>query len=370
MWEKAFERTSCRWRRWAIGVALGGALPLLGGVGPSGACSEVFFHRGGETISARTMDLATEDWAMLLVSPRDMERESLPGPRGIPPLRWTARWSSVGIACFGSSVVADGMNERGLSAGALVLGETALPSLSGDRPGLNMGQWVQFFLDTCASVAEAVAAAEGVAPIPLVTEGQSWPLHIVLHDASGDSAVLEFLRGTLEVSRGPEVTVVTNDPPYRRHQQSRPRSPDLRRIPGDSTSPSRFLRGSALLEALPVPPSNAQARAMAWGVIQHLSMTPGAGIIPGTEIRPITLWTAVRDHRARRYFFRPTAHPQLHWVDVAETLLPMRFLPLYGELPPGDVSGALRPVPPDQPLAAPGLALSEDLPESGFFPRP
>lgn len=119
------------------------------------ACSRILSNDNGQAnIVGRTMDLYRFDDAKMAVFPRGMERVSLAG--GDSPLKWNSRYGSVAVTTLGVATT-DGMNEQGLVANLLYLGDTKYEARD-DRPGLSNLQWAQYVLDNFATVEEAVKA--------------------------------------------------------------------------------------------------------------------------------------------------------------------------------------------------------------------
>lgn len=112
-----------------------------------------------------------------------------------PGLTWTSKYASVTFNPFGRDFPDDGMNEAGLFIGEMSLGSSTFPANEG-KPKIFMSLWMQYVLDTCASVGEAVEAASAFA-----IDGWGW--HFFAADRSGASATLEFLDGALVVHAGP-----------------------------------------------------------------------------------------------------------------------------------------------------------------------
>ncbi|WP_371822229.1 linear amide C-N hydrolase [Martelella soudanensis] len=111
------------------------------------------------------------------------------------------------------------MNEAGLVANMLWLVASEYPKNDGTNPEMSLSIWAQYFLDNYGSVAEAVVDIEAN-PFDAVTAdvpdqpGRLAKVHLSLSDASGDSAILEWLDGELVIHHGPEYRTMTNDPPY------------------------------------------------------------------------------------------------------------------------------------------------------------
>ena len=130
--------------------------------------------------------------ALVLVNPRGVEKVSLLERQ---PARWTSRHGSVTFNQYGKDNPTGGVNERGLVVELMELQETRYPAPD-SRPALGALEWIQYQLDNFATVDEAIAGARRV------RIGTVAPLHFLLADRSGDSAVIEFLHGRMMVRRG------------------------------------------------------------------------------------------------------------------------------------------------------------------------
>ena len=121
------------------------------------ACTRVvYMGPDGTVLTARSMDWKEDSRSNLWIFPRGMERS---GEVGGNPLTWTSRYGSVVTSAY-DICSTDGMNEAGLVANLLWLAESAYPEWDGSTPGLSIAAWVQYILDTCATVDEAVAEME------------------------------------------------------------------------------------------------------------------------------------------------------------------------------------------------------------------
>ncbi len=110
------------------------------------------------------------------------------------------------------------MNEAGLVANLLWLSESEYPDWNGDEPAMSISLWAQYVLDNFATVAEAVEhiREEEFVVVTDHVPGQDRlaTLHLSLSDASGDSAVLEYVDGELVIHHDREYRVMTNSPTF------------------------------------------------------------------------------------------------------------------------------------------------------------
>ena len=128
-----------------------------------------------------------------------------------PGTKWTSAYGVVGMDAFGQpGTMTDAMNERGLVRRAPVhaglLGQYT-PAENQDPASLMsiVFDTVAYVLGVSATVAEAAAAMSKATVWPYIFGpfGFAPPAHLVLHDASGKSAVIEWRDGEMTVFDNP-----------------------------------------------------------------------------------------------------------------------------------------------------------------------
>lgn len=280
------------------------------------ACSRVFWSNKINKATARTTDLYIDDRPAFVISPRGIERD---GGIGENSIKWTSKYGSVAITAFGGKVTTEGMNEKGLSGHLLYLQDSEYEE-SDSRKSLSNLLWVQYMIDNCASVKEAIESLENVHIGSVATEGREWPIHACLEDASGDSAIIEFVKKKLVIHHGSQFTVMTNEPPYdvqiknlQRYKYFGGTLP----LPGDIDSLSRFVRCSAFLKTLPEPSDIRESIGYLLGVIRTAQVPFGAEDTSSslTEDTWATRWTSVTDMTNLKYYFNSTSTPNIVWID-------------------------------------------------------
>ncbi len=285
------------------------------------ACTRaVYTGTDGTVITARSMDFAVDIPTDLWVLPRGIARTGETGPNS---LGWTARYGSVVASGFGIATT-DGVNEAGLNANLLWLVQSQYPEFGeGSKPGLAISLWAQWALDNFATVAEAVAALRAE-PFTLVTDdlpgqpGRKTTVHLSLSDATGDSAIIEYVGGRQVIHHGRAYRVMTNDPLYEEQLALNAYWKAVggtAMLPGSSRAADRFVRASFYLDALPKDLSPDVALASMFGIIRNVS-TPFGFVTPQSPNNSSTLWRAVFDHRRKLYFFDSTFAPNTIWVDL------------------------------------------------------
>lgn len=296
-----------------LATAVGGA------VAPASACTRVvYLGENQDVITARSMDWQSDIATNLWVLPRGIARN---GQAGRDSIHWKAKYGSVVASGFDISTT-DGLNEAGLSANLLWLVESEYPAQRGRKPGLVISLWAQYMLDNFATVAEAVAALERE-PYALVTddlpgESRQATLHLALSDASGDSAIVEYIGGKQVIHHDRAYQVMTNSPVFNQQLALNAYWQQIGgtvMLPGTNRSADRFARASFYINAIPKSEDPVVALASVFSVIRNVSVPYGI-TTPDQPNISSTRWRTVADHKRRLYFFESALTPNTFWVDL------------------------------------------------------
>ncbi len=288
------------------------------------ACTRFIYESGtNDAIVGRSMDWAEDPDTDLWSFPRGLGRDGGAGPGSV---KWTAKYGSVSASFYNIGTV-DGMNDAGLVANALYLVESDYgDAKASGKPLISIGAWTQYALDNYATVAEAVDALtkEPFAIVaPELPNGRKAGGHLSLADASGDSAIFEYLGGKLVIHHDRKYTVMTNSPTF--DQQLAINTywkgvNGLNFLPGTISSPDRFVRMSWSLSAAPKEKDPRLAVATAFSLIRAISVPLGLAD-PDKPNIAATIWRTVSDTDAGRYFFESAYSPSIFWVDLAKLKL-------------------------------------------------
>ena len=211
---------------------------------PAGACSRVtWLGPNGMVITGRSMDWPYSFHSHLYAVPAGSTQD---GDGGANSLTWTRKYGAIEVAGTTDpngpiDGVFDGMNTAGLVANLLYLGESDFgPAPTDDRPRLSFAGWVDYVLTSYATVKEVVDAFTDpkiyIVPINFGPGAAAHPtVHLSVTDASGDSAIIEYLDGKPVIHHGRQYQVMTNSPTYdrqvgRRRQEQGPAR--LHPVPG------------------------------------------------------------------------------------------------------------------------------------------
>ena len=278
----------------------------------------VYLGTGERIVTGRSMDWEVEIGTNLWALPRGVERTGSAGPGS---LEWTSKYGSVVASGYDISTT-DGLNEAGLAANLLWLAESQYPSGEGTHSALSLSLWAQYILDNYATVAEAVAALTAT-PLHIMTievPGQQRlaTLHLALSDASGDSAIVEYIDGEQVIHHGREFQVMTNSPIFDKQLAISEYWKEIGgtvMLPGTNRAADRFVRASFYIDAVPKTADPLEAVAVALGVVRNASVPYGITTPEAPNISS-TRWRTAIDHTALRYFFESALSPSTFWVDL------------------------------------------------------
>lgn len=283
------------------------------------ACTRfVYLGNNNLTMTARSMDWAEEIGTNLWILPRGMERSGVAGPNSV---KWTSKYGSVIASAYDIST-SDGMNEAGLVANVLWLAESEYPDHDDKKPGLAISAWAQYVLDQFATVDEAVRHLESE-PFVLVTDkvpGQNRKatLHLSISDASGDSAIIEYINGKQVVHHSREFQVMTNSPTFEKQLALNAYWKDIGgtvMLPGTNRAADRFARAAFYVNAIPKSEDTQEAIASVFSVIRNVSVPYGI-TTPDQPNISSTRWRTVADQKNLTYFFDSALTPNVFWVDL------------------------------------------------------
>jgi penicillin V acylase-like amidase (Ntn superfamily) len=328
------------------------ALPAL----DAQACTRILWNDNGYAVmTSRTMDWPESTQPILTVLPRGMARHGgMAGPETVVtdnPALWTSKYGSLVTTIYGIGT-ADGINEKGLGIHMLYLNATDFGPRDVSKPGLQAGLWGQYVLDNAATVQEALALLEQVQVVMVSANGHDANVHLALEDATGDSAIVEYIDGKPVVHHGREFVIMTNDPAYdqqlailKERDFSKPAS-DMP-LPGNVNPVDRFARATYYLNLLPQPANEREAAAGVLAIARNVSVPFGAPYkgfgIYNTEYRTAANLTD------RRYYFELSNSPNVIWAELGamniEAGAPVRVLNPDDINLSGNVTGAFTPAP-------------------------
>ncbi len=300
---------------------------VFGPAAAANACSRVtWLGPNGMVITGRSMDWPYSFNSHLYAVPAGSTQDGAGGPNS---LTWTRKYGAIEVAGTTDPKgpidgVFDGMNTTGLVANLLYLGESDFgPAPTDNRPRLSFAAWVDYVLTSYATVNEVVAAFTDpsiyIVPINFGPGGAGHPtVHLSVTDASGDSAIIEYLDGKPVIHHGRQYQVMTNSPTYDKQLELNAKWDGVDKnsdLPGSIQSEDRFVRASYYLSRLPQTTDERQAVAGVFSVMRNVSVPWGVGDPEHPNLSP-TYWRSVADSTNKVYYFESALSPNIVWVNL------------------------------------------------------
>lgn len=286
------------------------------------ACTRVVYSGDSVTCTGRTLDWRTPIPTSLRVFPRGEKHVSFDDPADC--LEWTSLYATVMAVSYDMGFT-EGMNERGLAANVLYLPGSVYSYGEGKefRKKMSSSVWPQFVLDNFASVKEAIEVLKEdkfYIYAPEMPDGSAATLHMAISDTSGDVAVIEYRDGKLEITTGPEYTVLTNAPFFEKQLAVRDYWEGvggMHMLPGTNRSSDRFARASFYSSLLPKTLNHRDGLAGVFGVIRNCAVPMGISMPDQPEIST-TQWFSLCDQTYKVYYFQLTQSPGVVWIDLTK----------------------------------------------------
>jgi choloylglycine hydrolase len=347
-------------------------LSLISGSFPlcqtASACSRAtWLGKDGSVITGRSMDWPYDFNSHMYVIPRGTSNEGMAGG-----LVWNSKYGTVIMAGAGTpggpiDAAFDGLNEKGLGANLLYLAECDFGAVPADtKPRISFGAWVQYVLSSYATVDEVVSAAEKdevyIVPVNFGPGGAAHAtVHLSVTDSSGDSAVIEYLKGKPVIHHGRKYQVMTNSPVFEQQLALNAywsRVDQTKTLPGSHQSEDRFVRADYYIRRLGVEETDVRQQvAGVMSVMRNVSVPWGAADPLHPNIAP-TYWRTVLDHSRQVYYFESAKSAYAVGVDLKKIdfasgsgIRNVALETTAGFNLSGDISGSFTPAKPITYLA-------------------
>lgn len=322
---------------------------------PSQACTRVLFaNAAGTVLVGDNMDWFEDMHTDLMVFPRDHARASRVR---VNPMNWRSQYGSIIATVYGEPSASNGMNEHGFAAHLQGLNGAEFGDRDEQRPGLSIDLWAQFYLDNFQTVDEAVRYTQSH-DFQVVTfvdpRAGKVQMHLAMEDASGDSAIIEYVKGQPVIYHDKSYTVMTNDPSYDKQLENVKQYAGLggdKPLPGATFPPDRFVRASFYLAQMSKPKTNQEAIFKLLSIMQNAGQPYGTNSPERTQNGIIfeSIWRAISDLTNRVFYFNSTVRFNTFWVNLdafnLEAGAPVMKLDLENKMElTGEVSAEFKPL--------------------------
>lgn len=293
------------------------------------ACSNVLLNSKEYIVSGRTMDFEIDLKSEIVVVPAGQIVEAKDG-NGSNLISWKSKYGFVGVNAFRLNKYVDGLNERGLSIAGLWLPETKYPSPK-DFPGYNCipidlaGEWILGNFSTVREVKEALQNNTIITTAFVNELKMVPPLHFAIHDENGESIVVEFTDGKINIYDNSAVKVMTNDPDYSWHLDNLKKYDKLtNKLSSDDVQikdDKRFIEAFFLNKFVNEPKNLQAAIADMTAIMNKIAVVRGEAIAGESTYANLgsynyTLWTVIRDHKNKVFYFNDADNLSLRSIDL------------------------------------------------------
>ncbi len=291
-------------------------------ISAANACTRVLFtYPNGPVLVGNNMDWFEDLHTDLLVYPRGKQRS---GNVSGNELKWTSKYGSIVATAYDELITTNGMNERGLAAHMLGLNGSDYGTRNEKIPGISIKLWIQYYLDNFQTVAEAVkyTQSHSFQIVSFIHPKAGYvQLHLALEDATGDSAIIEYINGEPRIYHDRQFTVVTNSPSYDKQLENLKQYAGFggdKPLPGTTFPADRFVRAAYYISHMSEPQSNREAVLKLLSVMQNAGQPYGTLSPERSEDGTIyeSLWRTVSDLTNHIYYFNSTMSFNIFWVSL------------------------------------------------------
>lgn len=301
------------------------------------ACTGISLKsKNNSTIVARTIEWAASDMNPYCVL--------VPAGHTSAQLSYKVRYSYTGLAAYDPQYVLEGLNEKGLSAGLFYFpgcGKYPDPSKALGKTKLYDVELVSYILANCSSLEEVKECIRGLYIQSMDPNAPTVHWRFIQKD--GAQIVFEIIDGEYVFYDNP-VGVLTNSPAFDYHltnlnnyvNLTTGRSADnnlgnmhlrsfsagtaLHGLPGDFSSPSRFVRASFASNTAPILETTFETVCQAFHIMNLFDIPVGMQIGQNEtmiDIPSSTQFTVATDLQGLKLYYRTMYNSSIRCVDLS-----------------------------------------------------
>lgn len=300
-------------------------------------------------IQARTIEWGQNDLnSKLIVSPREYHYTSTM-PDQKQGLEWISKYGFVGISVSDDRFIAEGVNEKGLTAGLFYFknyGSLEKYNSRDTKTTITDMDFIRWMLSQFSTVVEVENALNTIKIVPVYLDAKGVPsptAHWRVADKLGNNIVIEIMNnGQISLHKN-TAKVLTNAPDYQwqvtnlnnyihltpgvsQGQQIN----DVKAfsfgvgssffgLPGDITPPSRFVRAAFYVNSTPEMKDGQAAVSQAFHILNNFDIPIGSEFNSKEHIPDLpsaTQWTSVTDQTNGLFFYKTMRDSTIKQVDL------------------------------------------------------
>lgn len=312
------------------------------------ACTGIkLVAKDGSSVHGRTLESEMNLDISVAVVPRDFAFFGTTSDgKGIA---YTSKYGAVGVMAFDEISLLDGINEKGLAVGTFYFpGFAGYAPLSQETQSKSLSplEFPNWILTQFATIDEVLAALPEIVIVGTVSK--NWgstppPFHYIVYDKNGKCLVIEPAGGRLTAYEN-RLGTYTNSPNFGWHMmnlrnyvnlspnnvspmkisgvfiQAYGSGSGLLGLPGDFTSPSRFVR-AAFFSSFATPSETADESVFqAFHILNLFDIPYGLSQQKAGEqtVVDYTILTCVRDPQALKYYFKTYDDQNIRMIDLSK----------------------------------------------------
>ncbi|MEI6079528.1 MAG: choloylglycine hydrolase family protein [bacterium] len=290
------------------------------------ACSDFQVKaKDGTIVTGRSMEFPIDLKSRIWVIPRSANN----------------KYGYLGVDGVGrADLTSDGMNEKGLSVGALMFSEAKYQTPVKGKKSIPLTQICAYLLGNFDNVEDVKKEFNNIRVLaePVKELGGVLGFHLAIHDAKGHNIVVEFINGETKIYDNP-LGVMTNMPEFSwqltnlsnyinldahdkkeislNGQKVRPAGvgSGFLGMPGDWTPPSRFVRLAwSVTSALPT--KNAAGAVILAGHLLNSIDIPMGAIKEANNLYGYAQWVLIKDLSNKVMYYRTYENQTLKSIDL------------------------------------------------------
>ena len=308
------------------------------------ACTGLFLKNAADGyVYARTLEFGQDLKSQFLFVPRNYSFAA-PGPvPNTKGLAWKSTFAVIGANAFGLANFVDGVNEKGLAGGLFYFpGFAGYQEVTPEQYAQSLPMWqlLTWILTSCATVQEVKTTVPTLFISNAVLSGttDNIPAHLIVHDSSGKSVVIECIAGKLALHDNP-IGTITNAPAFDWHMTNLRNYINLSPVdapskiiagitlaplgqgsgmvglPGSFTPPDRFVRITAFSHAAPKAKTELEGITQAFHILNNFDIPIGS-VTSSTGTTEYTQWTSACDMKNKIFYCKTYDNFQLQKIDL------------------------------------------------------
>ena len=313
----------------------------------------VLWSLDGVTVPARTMEFSFDIRSNIVVVPPGTKITTLSWDDKNEGFTYEAKYGFAGANCLEKPVVVDGVNEKGLYFGAFYFsGDAKFEKVNEKNRDLaisseELGNWILSQFSSVEEVRAALPKKAIVGSYIKEIDGVA-PFHYAVSDSTGASVVIEYTESGISIHDN-TVNAVTNNPTFDWHktnlrnyvglspvnreeatvgrQTLRPfgQGTGMFGLPGDHSSPSRFVRAVAFANTSLPAANAADAVFNAFHILNTFDIPKGSIRESSSDsLTDYTVWTSAADTESAIYYYKTYKSQAVECVNVRKAVLGLK----------------------------------------------